>query len=267
MSGPQILAAVIAAFVVTQLAIFTTTVFLHRALTHRALTMHPIAAFPCRCVIWITTGHAPREWVAVHRKHHAATDTAEDPHSPLVHGVLAGAARQRRALQASGPRRRAGRASTPATSRPIVFDRFAFDYSLVGLGIGITILVVVMWALGFGLLTGFVAAGLHAVLYVMLAGAINAVGHRYGERPYESSATNLQPLALVTGGEGLHNNHHAAPTSARFSLHRGEIDPGWWVVRALVALRLAHVRHDDVHLKSRRVAADAGDATSRCCAA
>jgi stearoyl-CoA desaturase (Delta-9 desaturase) len=132
----------------------------------------------------------------------------------------------------------------------IAFDCLAFDYSLVGLGIGITCLVVVMSALGFGLLTGFVAAGLHAVVYVMLAGAINAVGHQFGDRPYSSSATNLKPLALITAGERLHNNHHAAPTSARFSLHRGELDPGWWLVRALVVLRLACVRHDDVHLKS-----------------
>ena len=229
MSGPHLLAAVIAAFVVTQLAIFTTTVFLHRTLTHRSLTMHPAAAWPCRCVIWVTTGMRPREWVAVHRKHHASTDTADDPHSPLVEGFW------RVQLGNVGLYKR--------------FDRLAFDYSLIGLGLGVTILVLVMWALGFGLLTGFVAAGLHAVLYVMLAGAINAVGHRYGNRPYESSATNLTPLALVTVGEGLHNNHHAAPASARFSMRRGEIDPGWWVVRGLVALGLARVRHDAVHLK------------------
>jgi stearoyl-CoA desaturase (delta-9 desaturase) len=108
-----------------------------------------------------------------------------------------------------------------------------------------------MWALGFGLAVGFLAAGLHAVMYVMLAGAINAVGHKFGKQPYANSATNMQALALVTGGEGLHNNHHAAPTSARFSLARGELDPGWWLVRALVALRLAHARHDDVRLKSQ----------------
>jgi len=248
MSGPQVLAAVIAAFVITQVAIFTTTVFLHRALTHRALTMHPAAAFPCRCVIWVTTGMRPREWVAVHRKHHASTDTADDPHSPLVEGFW------RVQLGNVGLYKRAARDDETVRkyARDIPqdrFDRLAFDYSLVGLALGVTILVAVMWALGFGLLTGFVAAGLHAVMYVMLAGAINAVGHRYGDRPYESSATNLTPLALVTGGEGLHNNHHAAPTSARFSLRRGEIDPGWWLVRALVALGLARVRHDDVHLK------------------
>lgn len=249
MSGPQILAALIAAFVVTQVAIFTTTVFLHRGLTHRALTMHPIAAFPCRCVIWLTTGMRPREWVAVHRKHHAATDTSGDPHSPLVMGFwrvqLGNVGLYKRAARDRELVRRYAR-DIP-TDR---FDRFAFDYALVGLATGITILVAVMWVLGFGLTTGFVAAGLHAAMYVMLAGAINAVAHHTGTQPYPGSATNLQSLAFVTGGEALHNNHHAAPTSARFSLHDGEIDPGWWVVRALVALNLAHVRHDDVHLKS-----------------
>jgi len=248
MSGSQILAAIIAAFLVTQLAIFTTTVYLHRSLTHRALTVHPVAAFPCRLLIWTTTGMRPREWVAVHRKHHASTDTSEDPHSPLVVGFwrvqLGNVGLYKRAARDDEMVRKYAR-DIP-TDR---LDRLAFDYAFVGLGIGVTIIVVVMWALGFGLITGFVAAGIHAVLYVMLAGAINAVGHQYGDQPYQNSATNLRPLALVTGGEGLHNNHHAAPTSARFSLHRGELDPGWWVVRALTALHLAHVRHGDVHLK------------------
>ena len=128
-------------------------------------------------------------------------------------------------------------------------DRYAFDHALLGLALGISILVTVMWALGFGLLTGFVAAGLHAVLYLMLAGAINAVGHEFGSRPYDNSATNLKSLALVTGGEGLHNNHHAAPTSARFSFERGEVDPGWWVVRLLQRWGRAAVRHDGPVLK------------------
>jgi stearoyl-CoA desaturase (delta-9 desaturase) len=249
MSGPQIIAAFVAAFLVTQLAIITTTVFLHRGLAHRALTVHPVAAFPCRVVIWITTGMRPREWAAVHRKHHAATDTAEDPHSPIVVGFwrvqLGNVGLYKRAAGDRELVRKYAR-DLPADN----FDRYAFDYALVGLAIGITILVTVMWALGFGLVTGFVAAGIHAVMYVMLAGAINAVGHTYGNRPYANSATNLQSLALVTGGEALHNNHHAAPTSARFALRGGEIDPGWWFVRVLVALHLVQVRHEDVHLKS-----------------
>src|SRR3954468_3721128 len=204
MSGTQIVAALVAAFLVTQLAIFVTTVFLHRGLTHRALAMHPVAAFPCRCVIWITTGMRPREWVAVHRKHHAATDTADDPHSPAVVGFWRGPVGNvclyKRA--ASDPANIRKYARDIGTDR---LDRLAFDYSLVGLSIGITILVVTMWALGFGLVTGFLAAGLHAVFYVLMSGAINAMGHRVGSRPYRNSATNMQSLALITGGEGLHN--------------------------------------------------------------
>jgi stearoyl-CoA desaturase (delta-9 desaturase) len=245
----HLLAAVIAAFAVTQLSIVVTTVYLHRALAHRALTVHPIVATPFRVIIWVTTGMRPREWVAVHRKHHAATDTADDPHSPAVVGFW------RVQLGNVGLYKRA--ASEPANVRKYArdvpadrLDRLALDYSLLGLGIGIGILVVAMWALGFGLVTGFLAAGLHAVMYVLMSGAINAVGHKFGKQPYQNSATNMQSLALVTGGEGLHNNHHAAPTSARFSLHRHELDPGWWLVRALVALRLARVRHEDVHFKS-----------------
>ena len=243
------IAAVIAALLVTQLAIFVTTVYLHRALTHRALTIHPTAALPFRTVIWITTGMRPREWVAVHRRHHAATDTLEDPHSPKQVGFW------RVQLGNVGLYKRvaADAANTSKYARDIPpdrLDRLAFDYSLLGLGVGTAILIVTMWALGFGLLTGLLAAGLHAVFYVMLSGAINAVGHTAGKQPYENSATNLQSLAFITAGEGLHNNHHAAPTSARFALHKGEIDPGSWLVRILVKLHLAEVRHTDVHLKT-----------------
>jgi stearoyl-CoA desaturase (delta-9 desaturase) len=249
MSAAQLIAAVIAAFVVTQAAIFATTVYLHRGLAHRALSVRPALAYPSRFLIWITTGMRPREWAAVHRKHHAATDTVEDPHSPIVQGFW------RVQLGNVGLYKRAARdkelVCKYARDLPRdVLDRYAFDHAFLGLAIGVSILVTVMWGLGFGLLTGFVAAGLHALLYVMLAGAINAVGHHVGRRPYGNSATNLKSLALVTGGEGLHNNHHAAPTSARFSLHDGELDPGWWLVRVLAALHLVMVRHDDVHLKT-----------------
>lgn len=245
----NVIAAVVAAFLVTQLAIFTTTVYLHRALSHRALTIQGGAAVPFRVVIWMTTGMRPREWVAVHRKHHAATDTPEDPHSPMQVGFwrvqLGNVGLYKKVAADEGNTNKYARDLPPDR-----LDRLAFDYSLLGLGGGTAILVVTMWALGFGLLTGLLAAGLHAIFYVMLSGAINAIGHTTGKQPYENSATNLQALALITAGEGLHNNHHAAPTSARFALNKAEIDPGWWLVRVLVALHLAQVRHEDVHLKT-----------------
>jgi stearoyl-CoA desaturase (Delta-9 desaturase) len=245
----NVIVAVVAAFLITQVAIFTTTVYLHRALSHRALTIKGGAAVPFRTVIWMTTGMRPREWVAVHRKHHAATDEVDDPHSPLQVGFW------RVQLGNVGLYKKvaADEANTKKYARDLPadrLDRMFFDYSLLGLGGGIVILVTVMWALGFGLLTGLLAAGLHAVFYVMLSGAINAMGHTVGRRPYENSATNLQALAFVTAGEGLHNNHHAAPTSAKFALDKGEIDPGSWLVRVLVKFHLAQVRHEDVHMKT-----------------
>jgi stearoyl-CoA desaturase (delta-9 desaturase) len=249
MSWTHLVAAIVAALIVTQCATAATTVYLHRALTHRAMTVRPEAALPFRFVIWITTGMKPREWVAVHRKHHATTDTIDDPHSPKIVGFW------RVQLGNVGLYKKvaADEVNTRKYARDIRTDRLDamfFDHALFGLGLGIAILVTVMWGLGFGLLVGFLAAGIHMVMYLMMSGAINAVGHTYGKRPYDNSATNGQALALLTGGEGLHNNHHAAPTSARFSLHKGEIDPGWYLVKALVFLRLAHVRHEDVKLKN-----------------
>ena len=249
MRPTQLLATFVAAMVVTQLAVAATTVYLHRGLAHRALTVHPLVAVWFRFVLWVTTGMRPREWVAVHRKHHSSTDTLEDPHSPRVMGFW------RVQLGNVGLYRRAAADRTNlrkyARDIPVDWlDRHLFDYSLAGLALGISILVASMWALGFGLATGFLAAGAHAVLYLTLAGAINAVGHQFGSRPYPNSATNMQSLALLTCGEGLHNNHHAAPTSARFSLGRHELDPGWWLVKVLVFVRLVHVRHTDLHIKT-----------------
>jgi stearoyl-CoA desaturase (delta-9 desaturase) len=235
--------ALLVGFVVTQISVVVTTVYLHRTLSHRALTMQEPATFVCRVLLWITTGMRPREWVAVHRRHHATSDTPADPHSPRVLGFwrvqLANAGLYRRVARDQLTVRRYARDLAPDR-----LDRWFFDHGLVGLGIGIGILCLTL-----GWQTGLLAAGVHAITYVMLSGAINAVGHVFGRRPHDNPAGNSQWLALLTGGEGLHNNHHAAPTSARFALGRGEVDPGWWVIRALLVSRQASLRHDHVKLK------------------
>jgi stearoyl-CoA desaturase (delta-9 desaturase) len=100
-----------------------------------------------------------------------------------------------------------------------------------------------------GPLAGLLAAGIHTVAYLAISAAVNAVGHTYGKRPYDNLATNNQWLAWVSGGEGLHNNHHAAPTSARFALAGGQIDPGWWLIRLLLRTNQAEVRHEELKLK------------------
>jgi stearoyl-CoA desaturase (delta-9 desaturase) len=196
----------------------------------------------------VTTGIRPRQWVAVHRKHHAFTDVEGDPHSPLLVGFW------KVQLGNVGLYRRVARdelsvARYARDLKPDRWDRLFFDHALVGLGVGVALLVVV-----FGPLWGAVAAVVHTVSYLMLNASINAVGHRFGSQPHDNTARNLQWLALITMGEGLHNNHHGAPTSARLALQRGEIDPGWWLVRFLERFGLATVRHHDVVLKDRAAA-------------
>jgi stearoyl-CoA desaturase (delta-9 desaturase) len=122
---------------------------------------------------------------------------------------------------------------------PTRADRLFFDRALLGLGLGITILVFVI-----GWQATLVAVPVHVVGYLGLSGAVNAVAHTFGRRPYATSATNVQWLAFLTAGEGLHNNHHAAPTSARFSLGRLEFDPAWWAIKTFRKFGWIKVRHE-----------------------
>lgn len=232
----NIVFAVVVGLLVTQAAMFATTVYLHRGLTHRALTVHPSLALLCRFFLWITTGMRPREWAAVHRGHHAATDTPEDPHSPVQHGFwrvqLTNAAMYRRVARDG--------VTVDKYARDIPedrFDRFMFNHAFLGLGIGIAILIVLL-----GPWLGLLVAVVHAVSYLGLSGAVNAIGHTHGRRPNQNSATNGTILALVTWGEGLHNNHHDRPTSARFSRRWSQIDLAWWGIRVLTWTRLVRLR-------------------------
>jgi stearoyl-CoA desaturase (delta-9 desaturase) len=222
-------------------------VYLHRTLSHRSLNMSPGLRFACRLLTWIMTGIKPRQWVAVHRRHHAFTDVDGDPHSPLLEGFAV--------VQVGNVvlYRRAARDKTTVDRYakdlpPDRWDRALFDHGYVGLGIGVGILLLVFW--GNWTLTA-IAAGIHVVSYLLLNSAVNAVGHRYGRRPFAGLAGNTQWLAWLTAGEGLHSNHHAAPTSARLSFHRGEIDPGWWPIAAARRLRWLSVRHDIPRLASQ----------------
>jgi len=231
-----VLAAIVAGLFISQVALLVSTVFLHRCLSHRALALSPGVRAASRVLIWVSTGMQPRQWVAVHRKHHAFTDTVRDPHSPVILGFarvqFANALLYRRVARDRVAVRRYARDLPPDR-----WDRLLFDHALVGLGLGMGLLVVL-----FGWELALIAAGVHAVYYLLGGGAINAVGHRWGRRPFDNLATNNQWLAWLVVGEGLHNNHHAATTSSRFCLAKGEIDPGWWCIRLLVRLRCATLR-------------------------
>jgi stearoyl-CoA desaturase (delta-9 desaturase) len=115
------------------------------------------------------------------------------------------------------------------------WDRTLFNRGLTGVGIGIVALCFVL-GVGWGLL----AAGTHAVMYVfVLSSSINGLCHHVGYKNFDNTATNLRLLALVTGGEGLHNNHHGFPRSPKFSFRTSEFDPAWPIIKLLIALGLA----------------------------
>lgn len=233
-----LLVAVLVGVALSQVANFATTIYLHRGLAHRAIRLSPLAIALGRVTIWLTTGMKPREWAAVHRRHHAFTDVDGDPHSPRLLGwvrvQLTNAALYRRAARDGVTVARYAR-DIPADR----WDRVLFDRSWLGLTITYGLL-----ALFLGPLWAGVALLVHVVSYLGLSGAVNAVAHTFGARPHDNSATNVRWLAWLTAGEGLHNNHHAAPTAARLSFRRGEIDPAWPVIRLLRRLGQVTVRHE-----------------------
>jgi stearoyl-CoA desaturase (delta-9 desaturase) len=229
---------------VTEAAVIATSVYLHRALAHRALRLHPLADFLFRCILWLSTGQNRREWVAVHRKHHAFADKEGDPHSPLLLGFWK--------VQLGNVFYYVREARNPETIarwakdiKDDVWDRLIFNWGTTGAVVGVALAMLLM-----GPIWGLAVAVAHFVLYVfLLAPAINGLGHWWGRKNFfNNHATNLRLLAWLTGGESLHNNHHAYPSSPKFSMARFEFDPSWVVIKVLVAFRLVSLVGDKVKL-------------------
>jgi stearoyl-CoA desaturase (Delta-9 desaturase) len=240
-----IVTCVVIGFLVSVVANVATTVYLHRALSHRALTLSRPADHVFRALVWITTGIRRRQWVAVHRKHHAYTDVPGDPHSPVLLGWW-----KVQTMNVALYRREARNTDTVARyARDLPrtrLDRMLYDHALVGLALGTAVLVAAFgWAVGLG------AAFVHLNIYLGGSAAVNAIGHRFGRRPHPNGAGNLHWLAFMTAGEGYHNNHHAAPTSARLGRRWYDVDVGWWVIKLLAWCRLATVRLHEAKLTSR----------------
>ncbi len=218
--------------VVMQLSVFYTTIFLHRGLTHKGLRLHPIVQNIMHLHIILFTGIIPREWAAVHRKHHHFSDKEGDPHSPylkgLWHVLFFNAIYYRREANAANV------AKYTKDYEPDLVDKIPFGPfgALFGL---------VIFVLAFGWIWGpalFIAQGW---CYIFLNAMINSVCHMIGYRNYDNKATNLQWVALITAGEGLHNNHHQYPTSPKLATEKGEFDPAWPVIRMFEVLKLAEV--------------------------
>jgi len=221
--------------VLAEVATLITTIYLHRVLSHKSIKLHPVLTMFMRLGTWMLTSISPREWVAVHRKHHNFSDVEGDPHSPHIEGywqiMLANVYYYRREANNGDTLERYAADLPFDRLDKVLLRRGTLGFSLTG------VVLVFLMSLG----PGLVALATLAVVYLVLNAAINGAGHTFGYKSFANDATNLRLLALITFGEGLHNNHHARPASAKLSAFRGEFDPAWPMIRLLAKLRLAEV--------------------------
>jgi stearoyl-CoA desaturase (delta-9 desaturase) len=220
--------------------IMCTSLYLHRSLTHGAVVFHPLAAFPMRVWLWLFTGMSAKQWVAVHRKHHAFVDTENDPHSPVIEGwariLFLGVMYYRRAY---------GDDETVKKYAKDIRDDFFEKYIFVPLKYGGPVLLYFITAQIFGYLPALaVWTGLVLWVPFWAAGVVNGLGHTIGYRNFrvEDASRNIVPVGLLLSGEELHNNHHKQPSNAKFSVKWYEFDMGWVYISILRYLGLAKLR-------------------------
>ncbi|WP_153144842.1 fatty acid desaturase [Dechloromonas sp. H13] len=224
----------------THVTIASVTIFLHRHQAHRALDLSALPSHFFRAWLWLTTGMVTKEWAAIHRKHHAKCETADDPHSPQVFGIhrvlWGGVFLYVRESKNPETMRRYGH-GTPD-------DWLERHVYTPGQKLGIVLMLAIDVVL-FGAVPGVLIWGAQMVwIPFWAAGVINGLGHYWGYRNFNctDASTNISPLGILIGGEELHNNHHAFATSAKLSSRWYEFDIGWMYIRILAALGLARVK-------------------------
>ena len=232
--------------VATHITIASVTIFLHRSQAHRSLELHALPAHFFRFWLWLTTGMVTKEWVAIHRKHHARCETEDDPHSPVTHGIdtvlLRGSELYRSEAKNQETLAKYGHNTPDDWIERNLYTRYSWQ------GVGLMLIVDL-------LLFGAIGAAVWAVqmlwIPITAAGIINGIGHFWGYRNFEApdASTNIVPWGIVIGGEELHNNHHTYPTSAKLSVKPHEFDIGWLYIRILETLGLATVRRTPPQLR------------------
>ncbi|MCC6195975.1 MAG: fatty acid desaturase [Burkholderiales bacterium] len=223
----------------THVTIAAVTIFLHRAQAHRALDLHPIAGHFFRFWLWLTTGMVTKEWVAIHRKHHAKVETPDDPHSPQTRGIETVFWKGTELYRAEAENQETLARYGAGTPNDWIERNLYSRYSWQGVGLMLAVNLVLFGPIG---LT--IWAVQMAWIPITAAGIINGIGHYWGYRNFAcaDASTNIVPWGIVIGGEELHNNHHAYGSSAKLSSQWYEFDIGWVYIRTLAALRLATIR-------------------------
>ena len=242
----------------THITIAAVTIYLHRAQAHRALELHPLVSHFFRGWLWLTTGMVTKEWVAIHRKHHAKCETVDDPHSPQIYGIkkllLEGVELYRAESRVAETMSKYSHGTPDDWIERNLYTRFSWQ--------GVGLMLIIDLAL-FGSIGAAVWALQMAWIPITAAGIINGIGHWWGYRNFEAAdaSTNVSPWGIIIGGEELHNNHHTYPTSAKLSVKPYEFDIGWMYIRLFEMAGLAHVRKTPPRLELGAVKAVADGQT------
>lgn len=230
--------SVLYVLITTHITILTVTIYLHRCVSHRSLSVSKPVEHFFRFWSWMTTGQNAREWASVHRKHHAYCEKEGDPHSPKVYGLwnilFKGVSYYRKEAKNPETLEKYGK----LTPNDWIENNLYRKHSMLGL---VALALIDLFIFGW-----------HGVWIYLIqiawipfwaAGVVNGVGHAKGYRNFntEDDSTNLSPIGLIIGGEELHNNHHAYPTSAKLSMKWYEFDIGWGWIKVLEFFKLAKV--------------------------
>ena len=247
---------IVVGLVLTHITIASVTIYLHRHQAHRGLDLHPVVSHFFRFWLWLTTGMVTKEWVAIHRKHHAKCETVDDPHSPQVFGIKKvfweGAELYRAESKVPETMEKYGHGTPDDWLEHNVYSKYSWQ------GAGLMLIIDLA-------LFGPIGASIWAVqmmwIPVTAAGIVNGIGHYWGYRTFasEDASRNIVPWGIIIGGEELHNNHHAYGTSAKLSNKWYEFDIGWFYIRTLEIFKLAKVSRvaPRVQLKRNKVVCDA----------
>jgi stearoyl-CoA desaturase (delta-9 desaturase) len=236
--------------VVTHITIAAVTIFLHRAQAHRALDLGSLPSHFFRAWLWLTTGMVTKEWVAIHRKHHAKCETVDDPHSPVTRGIknvlLTGSEMYRAESKNLETIAKFGHNTPDDWVERNVYSRFQWQ--------GVALMMIINLTL-FGVIGATVWAIQMLWIPITAAGIINGIGHYWGYRNFEAvdASRNIMPWGILIGGEELHNNHHTYPTSAKLSVKPYEFDIAWGYIRAMEMLGMAKVRKTPPQLRMGNV--------------
>jgi len=230
---------IIATLVMTHITIVCVTLYLHRGQAHKGIEFHPILSHFMRFWLWLTTGMVTKQWVAIHRKHHAFSDKEGDPHSPHVYGIwhvfFKGAQLYHQAGKDKDMVNKFGVGTPDDWMERVIYT----PHSRLGI-----LLMLVIDLLFFGP-WGLVIWGVQMIwIPLWAAGFINGIGHWYGYKngTTRDSSRNIVPWGIVVGGEELHNNHHLDPASPKLSRRWFEFDIGWMWLGVFRLVRLARLR-------------------------